>query len=273
MFHSLHIFGLTIQLYDFFNFNAWTAIFIYQLCLSGQKKELMSPISQKYYLRDGSVDRKRLIWCLILEAIVLAHIQLQPGVQFNKLWGLLLTDRADNFFGFALWEPVVFVLFCALVRIAPLKQSDMYAPAYALALVFFKIACFFAGCCYGVQSDNSFYYNINNHRHEVPIAMIEGIVALVIFVALHLYNKRKHPDGTTAPLFLILYSATRFVTEFWRGDFPAIAGSLTTYHFQCIAGVVIGVVELVLVIKVAPKVGWLNKGFEYRKKQSQERTE
>ena len=65
---------------------------------------------------------------------------------------------------------------------------------------------------------------------------------------------------------MILYSATRFCTEFLRNDFPQIAGKLTTYHFQCLGGIVVGIIEMILAIKVFPKIKWLNNGFSYSKK-------
>ena len=67
-----------------------------------------------------------------------------------------------------------------------------------------------------------------------------------MFFVLRAYQKRNRYPGSVFPLFVVLYSGTRFCTEFLRADFEPLVWRLTTYHFQCLAELLLGVIELLL---------------------------
>ena len=238
---SFEIFSMEILFYDFFNFLSLWAMWAVNLLHMKEKAKNLSFIS-RYIIRVKGSNRHVVRFTIFMETVLITVLQLVPGVFFNQLLGLT-TNGEDNYFGVALLGPWVLFLVVSLLQVRPLEQLDLFAPAFPMALVFFKIACLFAGCCYGVESEFGLYSPARN-RVEVPIQWIECIVAAVIFLIM-LLVRVKLKRGTGYPLYLILYSATRFVTEFWRGDFPQIAGPLTIYHFYCIGGVVWGVAMFV----------------------------
>lgn len=260
---KLSLLGINIPFYDFFNFFGWVVLVIYNFSQSNRKKDILSPISLKIVANNKKEKQKYIKYCTWGETFVLSCVQFFPGVVFNILWGMLLTNSSDNYFGFALWAPIFFVIMCAFLRVPPLKQLDLYTPAYALSLISFKIACFFEGCCHGIEWKYGMY-NYSYDRVEFPIQLLECFVAVGLFLITHFYSKKKHKVGTVFPLYLILYSATRFFTEFLRDDFPSLVGSLNTYHFQCLIGVLVGIVEMCFIVDVSKRIKWLNFGFSFK---------
>ena len=261
---KISLLGINIDSYAFFNFFGWVVMVLYNLFQVKRKETILSSISVKIIAKNKKEKHKYTKYCTFVESFVLSCIQFFPGVIFNILWGMILTNSNDNYFGFALWAPIFFIIVCAFLQVPPLKQLDLYTPAYALSLVSFKIACFFAGCCHGIEWKYGMY-NFSYDRVEFPIQLLECLVAVGLFLITHFYSKKNHKIGTVFPLYLILYSATRFFTEFLRDDFPRLVGTFTTYHFQCLIGVVIGLVEMCFVVDVAKKIKWLNSGFSFKK--------
>ena len=130
-------------------------------------------------------------------------------------------------------------VFCRMKNLPVWKFFDIGMPSVALAQGFGRIGCFFAGCCYGVETDSPFSIVFThsdfapNHVHLVPTQLLSaaGDFALAFFLWAW-DRKRKKRDGEVTALYLILYSAGRFVIEFWRGDLIRGAiGPLSTSQF------------------------------------------
>ena len=51
-----------------------------------------------------------------------------------------------------------------------------------------------------------------------PVQIYESLASLILFFILWEWIKRKQFDGQVFILYLALYSCTRFVIEFFRGD-------------------------------------------------------
>jgi len=121
---------------------------------------------------------------------------------------------------------VAFVAFYLKKHKVPvLKFADLFAPVLALGHALGRIGCFLAGCCYGKPTEVPWSIVFSNadslalkNVHIHPTQIYESVSNLLIFTALHLYNKRNHKDGKTAAFYLLLYSVMRFTIEFFRGD-------------------------------------------------------
>ena len=121
----------------------------------------------------------------------------------------------------------------------------------AVALIFYKIACFCWGCCYGVEWEHGMW-NQNNGRAEFPVQLVEIACAVIMLVILLLLlHKKGRKTGILYPLFMMMYCGSRFVSEFWRDDYPFtwFGGRMTGYHIQCIVGFVLGAVFMFLTVK------------------------
>ena len=102
--------------------------------------------------------------------------------------------------------------------------ADCLAPAIALFHGFARIGCFMAGCCYGVEYEHGITFANSivesaNGVPRVPIQLFEAgfeflLAALLWFLLLKVPRER----GKLLALYLMIYSAGRFILEFWRGD-------------------------------------------------------
>jgi phosphatidylglycerol---prolipoprotein diacylglyceryl transferase len=105
------------------------------------------------------------------------------------------------------------------------KSADLFSPLIALGLFFGRIGCFFAGCCYGKETDlpwavvftrpNSLA-RLNVPLH--PTQLYDAANGLAIFLLLSWMGRKKGFEGRIFWLFLFLYSVTRFLIEMFRGD-------------------------------------------------------
>ena len=255
MYHKL---GSTdIIMYDLLNIFANIAVFVFNFLMFKRKKNLLSnrslvciKIASKKH--PESIFAKATFWA-ILETVLISALQHMPIGVLNGSFGSLMKTGA-NYFGFILFIPLILMLFYYLIAINPLKQMDLFAPAEALALVFIKLGCFCTGCCTGFDCDWGLknYGYTGGPRRQFPVQLVEAGLALAIFIFLLWYRKRAK-DGTVFPMFVILYSATRFFSEFTRTE-ANIFGPLKLYHLLCILGVVVGVAELLITLKFADKI-------------------
>lgn len=127
------------------------------------------------------------------------------------------------------------------------KYFNVLIPCVALAQGFGRIGCFFAGCCYGIQTDSviGVSFPVNSlcpvGHPVIPTQLIMSAGDFIIFAIL-LYNleKGKYPDSNAA-LYLMLYSAGRFAVEFIRGDINrGFVGILSTSQFISIFAFALG---------------------------------
>lgn len=229
--------------------------YVYNLLNIRKKKALLSNFS--LIVSDKLSQTKRFkflgnhyIWAL-LEIALISYVQFGFILGFlNKGFGNLVNTGA-NYFGTAFFKPIILYVLFFLIAVNPLKQMDLITPAYPMALVFIKLACFCYGCCSGFKCSWGLY-NINKEVYDFPVQLVEAGLALLIFIFLMWYKKRAK-EGTLFPIFLILFSATRFFSEFTRVE-RNILGPFKTYHFLCLAGVIIGIGELYVVLRYSEKI-------------------
>lgn len=101
---------------------------------------------------------------------------------------------------------------------------DIYAFSIPLFHFFGRIGCFFAGCCYGIESkfgftayDNPVIDDINNVK-RFPVSLVESALNLLIFAVLFLMFKKEKCKKKLIFVYMLSYSVVRFCVEFLRGD-------------------------------------------------------
>ena len=85
-------------------------------------------------------------------------------------------------------------------------------------------------------------YNHAVQAKEFPVQLVEMGLAALIFIFLLVFKKKIRLGGML-PTYIILYSATRFFSEFLRCE-PNLLFGLKTYQFLCILGVLYGIMLL-----------------------------
>ena len=218
------------------------------------KKKILSNFSNEIITKRIKKGKKDIFtnaqfWAAI-ETLIVSIVQFAPVVSLNTMFGKLI-GTGTNYFGLCFFSPMFLMISFLFLGLPPLKQLDLITPAFALTLITIKLACFCQGCCRGVECSFGLY-NYEVKSIEFPIQLVEAGTALIIFIFL-MFWKNRAKEGTMFPTYLIIYSATRFFSEFLRCE-PDVIWKLKTYHILCIVGLTIGSIELVIAKKYKDKI-------------------
>ena len=242
-----------IRMYDLFNNIGTVLFFIFNFIILKQRLAMPSKLSGLY---NDFVAKKNIPSFLktvglftFVETILISYLFIPSGSMTVIMGDIMGTGY--NYFGILFFAPLFLKILFLFLSVDPFKTMDLVTPAYPLALISVKFACFFQGCCHGIESPNG-WFNQKTEVLEVPVQLIEAMLAAIIFVIL-LIIRKKVKDGTLYPIYIILYSATRFFSEFYRYE-EATIWKLKTYQVLCILGVVVGFVQLFLIKNYKDKV-------------------
>lgn len=100
---------------------------------------------------------------------------------------------------------------------------DFFIPLFPLFHAFGRVGCFLTGCCHGMVSERfgiayAESLSAQNGVPYFPIQLVCSACNILLFVFLLLYEKHRHRQGKTLPVYLIVYAVGRFIIEFFRGD-------------------------------------------------------
>ena len=257
MLQYIELFGININLLELFNTIGSLSIAFWILFHLKEYKEVSvySQLAQAKVAKkhDNFFTRWIFVFVEVLvfySVISVLEIYIAPIVS-----KITIDETGPNFFYNIFAYPFLVAIFAIIIRVTPLKILDLLAPAICIALIFFKIACFCWGCCFGVETEKFGMYNANTERVDFPVQLVEtGCAVIMLIILLVLRRKKNLKQGLLYPLFILMYCGSRFISEFWRDDYTPIVGKMTTYHFQCIVGFVEGLVLLAVVLIFGKKI-------------------
>jgi phosphatidylglycerol:prolipoprotein diacylglycerol transferase len=145
------------------------------------------------------------------------------------------------------------LLYSHMKRVSLSLIIDIAAPSIALGQAIGRIGCLMSGCCFGAPTNVPWAVRfpfLEHARH--PTQIYESLATFGIFLVLLWFRKRKTANGQVAWLYLVLYSAARFVIEFFRGDNPALLFGLTLSQ-------IIGILALIAAVPLGFVV-WRSSG-------------
>lgn len=183
-----------------------------------------------------------LLFVIMLSGIVgarLAYVALDAGYFLaNPLEILMLNKGGLVFYGGFIGGLAGVLVFSARKRRKALATLDFVATSLPLAHSIGRIGCFLNGCCHGSVCSCSLgvsfpsgspawweQFNADSiseiaHRSLPvhPTQLYEAVLNLALyFVVVKLY-KTRNADGTVTAVYLLGYSAGRFMLEYLRGD-------------------------------------------------------
>ena len=139
------------------------------------------------------------------------------------------------------------MIYCRIKKISFLRYFDLVAPSISLAQGFGRMGCLLAGCCYGRRTDSFFGIVFHDSLYApngvrlIPTQIMSSAGNFIIAVILLLYARKDRKVGRVGAMYLILYSAGRFVIEFFRADYRGSIGVLSTSQFISIITLIMGV--------------------------------
>jgi phosphatidylglycerol:prolipoprotein diacylglycerol transferase len=210
-------------------------------------------LNLSFWILVSSIVGSRLFHC-----IVFYPQYLRDPLRILKLW-----EGGLVFYGGFLGAVIVSVIYTRVNRMNFWEISDTLIPSVMIGLMFGRIGCTLAGCCFGKQCSPDFLFGITFHNpiglgiKNVPLyptQPLEAIGALLIFLILWFHRKRIRFHGELLAICLILYSITRSLIEVLRDDPRGFVhlGGLTMSESQFVS-VFMFLLALVILIWVRPR--------------------
>jgi phosphatidylglycerol:prolipoprotein diacylglycerol transferase len=177
------------------------------------------------------------IWVIIKALLFVVEFE-----QFTSSWDEFMTLlRSGGVFYGGLIAAVLVCIYQLRKHKLPLWTSgDLFAPGIALGYMVGRLGCLMAGCCYGKPTDVAWAITFTDPAANLnvgtplnvplhPTQVYESAAGLIIFGLLLLIERRGRSfPGRTFWLFVLLYSISRFVIEFYRGDDRGMVAALST---------------------------------------------
>lgn len=151
------------------------------------------------------------------------------------------------------------LLCCRIKKLRFLPYFDLFLPSVALAQGFGRLGCFFAGCCYGRETDSWFHLIFPEGSQApagvplIPAQLISSAADFLHFFILVWFARRAKKDGRVGGLYLILYSIGRFLIEGLRDDPRGAVGPFSTSQFISLLILAAGILVMVLASRQKPK--------------------
>lgn len=122
-----------------------------------------------------------------------------------------------------------FLIFYFSLRFFTKEQRPLLWDKLAIITAFsygvLRIGCFANGCCWGKISAVSWHVKYTHSQYMPwlglpvhPVQLYDSLLGFFILTILLNCKHKKKLTGHLFPIFLILYSCGRFITEYFRGD-------------------------------------------------------
>lgn len=103
------------------------------------------------------------------------------------------------------------------------ELGDAFSVFIPLFHTFGRVGCFFAGCCYGVESEfgiagRVYAVGLRESAKRFPVQLLEAACLLLLFAVMLILCKKEKARGKLIFVYLIFYAVLRFALEFLRGD-------------------------------------------------------
>lgn len=137
--------------------------------------------------------------------------------------------------------------YCRYKKVIFMEYLDLVLPAVAFAQGCGRIGCFFAGCCYGRETDAAIsiqYWQSQlapNGVKLIPTQIYSSIGDFALAFFLMAYAKKQPALGKVSAVYCILYSVGRFVIEMFRNDYRGALGFLSTSQIISIVILALGI--------------------------------
>jgi len=170
-----------------------------------------------FWILVSSIVGSRLFHCIVF----------YPQYIWNPLRILKLWEGGLVFYGGFLGALLAGFVYCRLQKLNYWEIADLLIPSVMLGLVFGRIGCTLAGCCFGKACGPDFALGITFHNPLglgvkstalYPTQILSAMNGFLIFLILWFYRTKKRFHGELFAICLIVYSVTRSLIEILRED-------------------------------------------------------
>ena len=196
----------------------------------------------------GFIGSKITYWLVEIEAVIAnPKIMLDIGSGFVAYGGIIAGILA------------CWIYVAGIKKQSFLDKLDLAVPSIALGQGIGRIGCFLGGCCYGKPTGGDYWFGVTFPEGSLapagvqlyPTQIVSAIGLVLIFFLLVLLTPNNKFRGQLTALYMIVYSACRFVIEFFRGDDRGFIGPFSTSQFIGIFVFAAGVILYFIFMKKA----------------------
>ncbi len=242
MLNDIQIGPITIHMYGLMIGIGFAAAYLI-CCKRAPKKHLNEDILWGILLcaLAGAIVGTRLLFYMVSIPQILEN----PSILWNFKNGYVV-------YGGIIFGVLFGYIYCKKKEVSFLQYFDLVMPSVSVAQGFGRIGCFFAGCCYGQQTDSWFhiiYTHSNfapNHIPLIPTQLLSSAGNFIIAGILFWYSSKSDKDGMVGAMYMILYSIGRFIIEIFRNDFRGELGGLSTSQFISCIVLILGIIFMCL---------------------------
>lgn len=172
-----------------------------------------------------------------------------------EIFSFATLQAAGVFHGGFIVALLVAIVYMRKQQLPPLQTMDCFAPGIAIGHAIGRIGCFAAGCCWGREcslpwgvrfhSDAAAPVPLNIPLH--PVQLYESAANVLIFGFLYFRFGKTHRPGEIFGWYLVLYSAARFVVEFYRNHEQSLVAGLSLTQWIALGLFTLGTALLVRV--------------------------
>jgi len=171
----------------------------------------------------------------------------------REIFSLASLQAGGVFYGGLIAALIAAAVYMRRHHLPALPTADVFAPGIALGHGIGRLGCFAAGCCWGLPTSLPWGVTYTNPLSQQlvgvplgvrlhPTQLYESAAEFLIFGILYWRIRRQHAPGAIISLYLILYSAVRFLVEFVRyHEQPnPLGGPLNTSQWISLALIALG---------------------------------
>lgn len=132
--------------------------------------------------------------------------------------------------GFVFYGSLLFVIpaviwFYRKHKLPVMPMFDIIAIGGLMLHAFGRMGCFFAGCCYGAETDGPIFITFTNEAtvaptnlHLHPTQLYSVTLLIGILIILLMFKRHKRFEGQLFFIYIMLYAFGRGIIEIFRGD-------------------------------------------------------
>ena len=199
-----------------------------------------------FYILISAIVGSRLLYIVVEYKEYISN-----PLRIFKVW-----EGGLEFYGGFIMAMAVVIIYIRKHEMNLWKVGDILAPSVAIGQGVGRLGCFFAGCCYGRETDVPWAFIFKDPNtlapmdvHLHPTQLYDSANGFIIFAILLILRKFKKFDGQLFWTYTLLYAVGRFIVEIFRGDERGfvIESFLSTSQFIAIP---LFIVSLAMLIKL-----------------------
>lgn len=153
--------------------------------------------------------------------VINAGYYLKNPIEILKIW-----EGGLVFYGGILFAVPVAIWYIKKNGLGIWSTGDIFAPSIAIGHAIGRLGCFSAGCCYGRPAEGLPWAITFTNPESLakigiplhPTQLYESLGEFINFLILITLRRHQSFRGQLFWTYLLLYSALRFIVEFFRGD-------------------------------------------------------